>query len=201
MTIAQRAFVIASAALMLALATSCTSEAGRSAAPPDEQDTVVEESSVKSSYHYYLSVQNSLPDTTVTWQVSETQNNFWDGSGRPDHTPPDGLQGLVQPPKSASYRVRTELNGNRSFSTEKANFTLTPVIELGNERWALTPLLILDDGDYWVVDTDRDINKLIAICQTPYTDSITTELGEFTYTMTARCSNPTTSIVITSANE
>ncbi len=147
-------------ALPLALA-ACSSSADRSAAPagdPSTAPTPVSASSASSdssapaqgmtsgltgSTATYIEVENrlKLADGTpipITWKVSDTENKYWDGNGRPDHAPPAGLQGLVQNPTDDPYRVRLEVNSN--YVSGQAFFTLTPVARIQNMDIPLAPM-------------------------------------------------------------
>jgi hypothetical protein len=98
-----------------------------------------------SSFTNPFSVENQLKDwwagqgITVTWKVSETDNSDWDGNSRPDHAPPNGLQGLVQETFSGPYNVNLESNGAR-FS-HNSRFVLTPVITIDGQAIDLQPII------------------------------------------------------------
>lgn len=78
----------------------------------------------------------------ITWKVSKTENNMWDGNSRPDHTPPDGFQGLVQESPS-SYTARMEQN---SSSSVIPSFHLTPALTFDGQQIELFPLRVIADG-------------------------------------------------------
>jgi hypothetical protein len=86
------------------------------------------------SYATFISLENQLTlpsgdPTTITWNVSNTENKYWDGNSRPDHNPPDGVQGLVQKTNDGPHTVRLEANSSAVYGPEM-QFTLTPVVTL-----------------------------------------------------------------------
>ena len=89
------------------------------------------------SFSHYFAVENQLTGIPITWKVSDTVNRHWDGNSRPDHRPPDGLQGLVQEPFSGSYKVRLEMNER---TLREARFVLTPVAVVEGEIAELEPI-------------------------------------------------------------
>lgn len=91
-----------------------------------------------------MSLENQLkdwwggPGISITWKVSETENSMWDGNSRPDHAPPDGLQGLVQEPFSGPYKDSLEANA-QSWKYMSSYFVLTPVINIDGQAIELEP--------------------------------------------------------------
>jgi hypothetical protein len=79
-----------------------------------------------------ITVANELNDwwggtgIPIAWKVSETVNEQWDANSRPDHAPPDGLQGLVQEPFSSPYTVPLEVNIRYFKKYMRSYFVLTP---------------------------------------------------------------------------
>ena len=175
--------------------TACASSGAGST---DATSSSREAAALSSSAEMYVSVENALSplgDATqgpkITWKVSNTKNSFWDGSSRPDHNPPQGLQGLTQNAGSGAVKVRTEVNTS-PFATEFANFVLTPVVQIGDESIPLQRLSFLvnyDDGDYWRVWTTFDMADLSMsdVCTKPLDDSVGTGASTFTYRITATC--------------
>lgn len=98
--------------------------------------------SVQSSLATFVSLENRLAPRwardglSITWQVTKTQNKFWDGGSRPDAAPPKGLQGLVQSFDSGAYTTRLEVN--RSASDQ--SFVLTPVAIVDSQQFPLSPI-------------------------------------------------------------
>ena len=72
----------------------------------------------------------------ITWKVSETDNYYWDGASRPDHAPPNGLQGLEQAAFSGFYRTGLEINLN----AYEVTFVLTPTITIDGQIIDLQPV-------------------------------------------------------------
>lgn len=72
----------------------------------------------------------------ITWKVSETDNFDWDGASRPDHAPPNGLQGLEQAAFSGFYRTTPEINLN----AYEVTFVLTPTITIDGQIIDLQPV-------------------------------------------------------------
>ena len=92
-----------------------------------------------------ISVDNELKDwwggtgIPITWKVSATANDEWDGNSRPDHAPPDGLQGLVLEPFSGPYEVPLEVNVKYFKEYMRSYFVLTPVITIDGQAVELEP--------------------------------------------------------------
>lgn len=92
-----------------------------------------------------MSLENQLkdwwggPGISITWKVSETENSMWDGNSRPDHAPPDGLQGLVQEPFSGPYKDSLEVNAQYFKEYMRSYFVLTPVINIDGQAIELEP--------------------------------------------------------------
>ena len=93
-----------------------------------------------------ISLENQLKDwwggegIPITWMVSETDNSEWDGNSRPDHAPPDGLQGLVQAPFSGPYQGSLEVNAKYFKQYMRSYFVLTPVIRIDGQAIELEPI-------------------------------------------------------------
>lgn len=123
-------------------ATSTSSASGLSA-PTNREASL--------SYTHPFSVENELKDwwggqgIPVTWKVSETVKSDWDGNSRPDHAPPNGLQGLVQKPFSGVYNVNLEVNG-AMFSGD-SRFVLTPVVTIDGQAIDLEPIVVKAGGN------------------------------------------------------
>lgn len=89
----------------------------------------------------------SLP---VTWKVTETKNEDWGSQMRPDHAPPEGVQGLTQTVESGTHRQAVDMSaGCNLFDTSGgANsygdrlFTLTPVVNIDGSAVELDPMWI-----------------------------------------------------------
>ena len=98
---------------------------------------------LRSSVATYVTVENRLTPwwakdgLPITWRVTETQNRLWDGSSRPDHAPPKGLQGLVQDANSGQYEVRLEASNAYMADT---TFVLTPVVAVDGQQIPLSPV-------------------------------------------------------------
>jgi hypothetical protein len=151
-----------------------------------------------SSKAEYITLDNELTLTdgtpvTITWRVSNTENKFWDGTGRPDNNPPQGLQGLVQTSGSGAYKVRTEVNTN--YSLDNPNFTLTPIVEVGGQQISLEPWQLISLGGEWQLFL---VDQSIDACLTTPSFSTPTPKGELRYQITGKCADPTSSFVITS---
>lgn len=155
---------------------------------------------VEGSSAKYITLTNKLvladgTPAAVTWQVSNTQNKFWDGSSRPDKAPPQGLQGLVQSSGSDAYKVRTEVADQGLFAKDNPNFTLTPVIEVGGKQIPLAPWLLVYLGDEWQMTLD---NQTVFGCRTTPAFTTPTPQGDLQYTITGKCGNPLSSFTIDS---
>ena len=93
-----------------------------------------------------ISVENELKDwwggtgIPITWKVSQTTNDEWDGNSRPDHAPPDGLQGLVLEPFSGPYEVPLEVNIRYFHEYMRSYFVVTPVIAIDGQAIELEPI-------------------------------------------------------------
>lgn len=158
---------------------------------------------VGTSVAAYLTVANdlTLPDgtpTSVTWQVTDTENVFWDGSSRPDHAPPQGLQGLVQASGSGPYKVRTEVSTNGdAWTVDKApHFVLGAVIEVGGERLAFAQTRLRFNREYkesWEILDERGMTYS---CGSTPTLTTSTPQGELRYRMTMTCSGSLSSLVV-----
>lgn len=105
----------------------------------------------------HVTVQNQLkdwwggPGIPVTLRVSDTENDSWDGDSRPDHAPPQGLQGLEQAAMSPPVTSRLEVNTVERPLAPR--FTLTPVINVDCELIELIPVF-LRIGEFWEVEID-----------------------------------------------
>lgn len=82
----------------------------------------------------------------VTWEISQTKGDEWDGNSRPDNAPPQGLQGLTQNAGDGSYRARLEMDtyceSNAIKSKDAAVFHIRPVINIDGQRIPLADLPI-----------------------------------------------------------
>ena len=111
-----------------------------------------------------FSVENQLKDwwggtgIPITWKVSETVNSDWDGNSRPDHAPPNGLQGLVQEPFSGVYNANLEINFASIAGTSR--FVLTPVVTIDGQAIDLQPIVVIAGAQLISADTS---------CQAPVT--------------------------------
>ena len=145
--------------VLIAMTTACTSdttsgtETTRAAVAEDE---FAEDLNVTSSSAFYGSVENLLDDwwgdggIPIKWSVTNTKNVYWDGSSRPDHAPPQGFQGLVQPAFSPPYVARLEVN-----DYEIPTFTLTPSITVDGKSIELKPTVVKMGGTilaWWEMD-------------------------------------------------
>lgn len=155
-----------------------------------------------SSKAEYITLDNELTladgtPVTIKWQVSNTENKFWDGTGRPDNKPPQGLQGLVQTSGSGAYKVRTEVNTNLTY--DNPNFTLTPIVEVGGQQISLEPWQLISLGGEWQLFLGgSNLDDNIDACRTTPSFSTSTPKGELRYQITGKCAVPTSSFVITS---
>lgn len=151
-----------------------------------------------SSKAEYITLDNELAladgtPVTITWRVSDTKNEFWDGTSRPDNNPPQGLQGLVQTSGSGSYKVRTEVATDLFY--DNPNFILTPIVEVGGQQISLEPWLLTSTGGEWQLFL---VDQSIDACRNPASFSTPTPKGELRYQITGKCADPTSSFVITS---
>jgi hypothetical protein len=150
----------------------------------------------------YITLDNELAladgtPVTITWKVSKTENKFWDGASRPDNSPPQGLQGLVQTSGSGPYKVRTEVN--TSLFYDNPNFTLTPIVEVDGQQISLEPWLLISLGGEWQLFLGgSNLDDNIDACRTTPSFSTSTPKGELRYQITGKCADPTSSFVITS---
>jgi hypothetical protein len=146
---------------------------------------------VQGSTAAYITLANelTLPDGTpvsVTWYVTDTKNTFWDGSSRPDHAPPLGLQGLVQASGSGQYKVRTEVADQPFVEWDHpiANFNLTPVIEVDGQRVVLDPWHLFFPDHVWQMALD---NWTVDGCSTTPDFTASTPQGELRYRISGTC--------------
>lgn len=130
----RRGAALAAVAAAFAIAAGCGSNTARSAEGEEVTEDATTESAAQltGSYATFISLENqlTLPNgdpVTITWRVSNTENKYWDGNSRPDHNPPDGVEGLVQKSGEGPYQVRLEANSNAVYGPEM-QFTLTPVV-------------------------------------------------------------------------
>jgi hypothetical protein len=157
------------------------------------------EQAVGNSQKTMISVDNqlTLPDgspAAITWQVSGTQNSFWDGSSRPDHAPPQGFQGLVQESGSGPYRARAEVNDS-SF-TKRVVFYLTPTITVEDQAVALEPMLMVYGSEGWEMALK---NETIYGCRDAQKFQAQTPGGQLDYEIIGTCPSLNPSFVIKSA--
>jgi len=170
------------------------------------------EANLEASDTYYVSVENSLGpigDTSapkITWKVTDTKNEFWDGKSRPDNPPPNGLQGLEQQSGSGAVKVRTEVN-DRWFASQDTNFLLTPTIHVGDQTIDLQSFLFLQNPlayDYWEVSNSSKLSdpNFVLLCRSPFVGTAETSAGTLSYTVKAECSNSKrmTSLTVSSAS-
>jgi hypothetical protein len=155
-----------------------------------------------SSKAEYITLDNELTladgtPVTITWRVSNTESKFWDGTGRPDNKPPQGLQGLVQTSGSGAYKVRTEVATDLFY--DNPNFILTPIVEVGGQQISLEPWRLTSLGGEWqLFFGGPNLNDNIDACLTTPSFSTPTPKGELRYQITGKCADPTSSFVITS---
>jgi hypothetical protein len=200
----------ATAVILSALTlTACASPVADST---DAASSSREAAGLTTSSAMYVSVRNALSPLgdaaqgpEITWKVSSTKNEFWDGSSRPDHNPPQGLQGLTQTAGSGPIKVRTEVNTSSFGSDEFANFVLTPVVQIGDESIPLHSLSFqtnVFDAEYWRVFSTFDLadSSMSDICKKPLDDSVGTGARTFNYRITANCDEKQrlTSLTVTS---
>lgn len=158
---------------------------------------------VQRSTAAYLTVANelTLPDgtpTSITWQVTDTKNECWDGSSRPDHAPPQGLQGLVQASGSGPYKVRTEVSDDCWDQDSSPHFVLAAVIDVGGEQTAIaqTRLVFTTYPYNWQILLAR---MRIGCGSTP-TFTASTPQGELRYRMRLTCSSGALSSLVVEAS-
>jgi hypothetical protein len=157
------------AAVTAALTLSACGSATTSSTSTSPEPSVSREAApipLMGSFSHYFAVENQLTGIPVTWKVSETVNRDWDGNSRPDHRPPDGLQGLVQEPFSGSYKVRLEMNERTLGQTR---FVLTPVAlvegeiaELESIEFIGIPVRMTTAGNVCEVPMDGGITPVTA---------------------------------------
>ena len=168
--------------------TRMAAEASESAAATGEAGTLV-----RGSYTWHFGVENNLDPIgnsseapSIVWNVSDTSNEFWDGSSRPDHAPPEGLQGFTQAAHSGGRTFRAELNSSRS-AAPGAHFTLTPSVLVDGVTYPLQPFRFEYNEvlwERWIVNAPTAGN----ICfGAPYIGTATTPAGTFTYKAKATC--------------
>ena len=180
--------VLSSTAVLGGCSSQGSSDAERAAEATTVESPEDQGQAVTSSKKTKISVDNQLvpPDgtpATVTWQVTETENSYWDGSSRPNHAPPQGFQGLVQESGSGAYQARVEVN-DTEFSRKKPNFRLTPSISVNNEVIALEPLVMVYDYYGWVFLLK---NRTVYGSLTSPTFTAQTSRGELDYQIIATC--------------
>lgn len=133
-------------ALVLASGLVLSACSGEATSTPDtsESSTAISREA-SSSMTRVMSLENQLkdwwggPGISITWKVSETVNSGWDGNSRPDHSPPDGLQGLVQEPFSGPYKDSLEVNAKYFKEYMRSYFVLTPMITIDGQAIDLEP--------------------------------------------------------------
>lgn len=150
----------------------------------------------------------SLP---VTWEVTWTENKYWDGSSRADHAPPEGFQGLTQNAGEGDYTRRLELSGRCSnFGSESevgtgANtlFKMRPVVTIDGQRIPLAETPFHNSYlDGWSV---TQIFPFITVngksqafgCGEPYIWSEKTPRGRLYYEFVLECNAPRTGVTHT----
>ena len=142
-----RALAAITLAAALTSAAGCATSGDRSASSfEDATDSTVVGAECSYTRHFGLRSElknwwdgGSLP---VTWEVTWTENKYWDGSSRADHAPPEGFQGLTQNAGEGDYTPRLELSGRCSnFGSESevgtgANtlFKMRPVVTIDGLR-------------------------------------------------------------------
>jgi hypothetical protein len=190
---------------LTALIAGCSSDASvspeRAAEAPAEEAVGDLDQSVGSSQRTMISVDNqlTLPDgspASVTWQVTGTQNSFWDGSSRPDHAPPQGFQGLVQEAGSGPYRARAEVVDNSP--TKRPVFFLTPSVTVENQGVALEPLLMVYGSEGWEMALK---NETVYGCGTSSTFTAQTPRGELAYQIIGKCPSLEPSFILKAVTE
>lgn len=128
---------------------ACSGEATSTPSASGSSEPINREAALSNTHPF--SVENELKDwwggqgIPVTWKVSETVKSDWDGNSRPDHAPPNGLQGLVQKPFSGVYNVNLEVNG-AMFSGD-SRFVLTPVVTIDGQAIDLQPIVVKAGGN------------------------------------------------------
>ena len=155
-----------------------------------------------SSQTNYITLDNQLTladgtPVTITWRASNTENKFWDGNSRPDSSPPQGLQGLVQTSGSGPHKVRLEVN--TSLFWDNPNFTLTPIVEVDGQQIALEPWnLVVLGTKFELFFGGYNLDTNIDACRTTPSFSTSTPKGELRYQITGKCADPTSSFLIAS---
>lgn len=194
--------------VVVLLAAGCGESPSRSAeaaslAPPANQ-TSSSSGPVTSSKATYMTLTNALTladgtPMTVTWRVSDTRNEFWDGSSRADHAPPQGLQGLVQASNSGPYTTRLEVNDN-TFTSTKPNFTLTPIISIDGQEVSLQPMLMVFTYSFWQMVLNNGTPDVRDGCRSLPPLTAQTPRGPLTYTIEGKCADPTSSFSLRSVS-
>lgn len=99
------------ALVMVAIASlvvGCSASGQSSDATPTA--TATETAQAAGSETKYIEWRNRL-DVPITFAVSETDSYDWEGSSRPDHAYPDGVNGYTLPP-GQTFKEATSLNTN-----------------------------------------------------------------------------------------
>ena len=108
------------AALAVAVAGSLAA-CGSNSANDQTTSTSTPSSTVEAlSTETHIVWENSL-GTDLTFAVSDTANNYWDGDSRPDHSYPNGINGYTLASDN-TYNERLEVNMNRHLVP---SFTVT----------------------------------------------------------------------------
>lgn len=89
---------------------ACGSNSGQA----ESTSTASESSTVEAlSTETHIVWENNL-GTDLTFAISDTQNNYWDGDSRPDHSYPNGISGYTLA-SGNTFNERLEVNMNRSL--------------------------------------------------------------------------------------
>jgi len=166
----------------------------------------VSSQALQGSTKTFIQLENTLAlsDGTplpVTWKVSKTQNKFWDGSSRPDHSPPQGIEGLVQDSGAPEYRVRLEVADQSLFSSEDPSFMLTPIVTLDGKEVALEPwTMVYDGGNKWGMVFYNGTPQVTDGCRTSQVMSAPSAQATLQYQVVGECRADGSSFLIKAAS-
>lgn len=122
---------------------------GSSSGQAESTSTASESSTVEAlSTETHIVWENNL-GTDLTFAVSGTQNNYWDGDSRPDHSYPNGINGYTLPAGN-TFNERLEVNSIRNF-TPKFTVTISDGSgEVLSQQMTYTSVtMVVDDTRLW----------------------------------------------------
>lgn len=144
-------FAAITLAAALAVITGCAPSGDRSAGSFEETtDSTMVGASCSSREFFGLRSElknwwdgSSLP---VTWEVTWTENKYWEGASRADHAPPEGFQGLTQNAGESTYTPRLEISAPcNNFDSQggwgaDTLFRMRPVVTIDGQRIPLAEI-------------------------------------------------------------